>query len=306
LSTRDWFKFIALSLIWGTSFLWIKIAVTEVGPFILVVFRTLFAALTILTFLLYRRIKMPRARSWWWRFIFVGFFNVALPFVLISWSEEYVSSGMASLMNCTMPLWTAILATIFLADEPLTWNKGAGLLVGFGGVVLLISNQINGGVKGVEISLGMLLVAAISYAISSVFIRRNIQGIPAETQSLGQMGTAFLMILPVAALADPPLRFPHLALTWLALLWLGILGSGVATILSYSLLNSVGSTRTSLTSYVYTLIAVLLGAVFLNEPLNWQLIVGGVMIIAGVMWVNYGTLWWQWLGSRLTQQDLSR
>ena len=143
-------------------------------------------------------------------------------------------------MNCTMPLWTAILAN-FLADEPLTWNKSVGLLVGFGGVVLLISDQIHGAVSGVEISLGMLLVAAISYAISSVFIRRKIQGIPAETQSLGQMGTAFLMILPVAAIADSPLRFPHLAITWLALLWLGILGSGVATLLSYSLINSIGS-----------------------------------------------------------------
>ncbi|HTX78084.1 MAG TPA: EamA family transporter [Longilinea sp.] len=305
MSTRDWIKFIALSLIWGTSFLWIKIAVTEVGPFILVVFRTLFAALTILVFLLYRRIKMPGTWSWWRRFIFVGFFNVALPFVLISWSEQYVSSGMASLMNCTMPLWTAILASIFLVDESFTWIKGAGLLVGFAGVILLISDQIGDQISGVEISLGMLCLAAISYAISSVFIRRKIQGIPPETQSLGQMGSAFLMILPVAAIADPPLRFPHLAITWLALLWLGILGSGVATILFYSLINSVGPTRASLTSYVYTFVAVLLGVIFLNEPLNWQLIVGGLMIIAGVMWVNYGTLWWQWLGTRLAQQDPS-
>jgi drug/metabolite transporter (DMT)-like permease len=305
LSTRDWSKFIALSLIWGTSYLWIKIAVGDVGPFILVVFRTLFAALTILVYLLYRRIKMPRTWSWWWRFIFVGFFNVAFPFVLISWSEETVSSGMASLMNCTMPLWTAILANFFLPDEPLTWNKGVGLLVGFGGVVLLISDQIHGAVSGVEISLGMLLVAAISYAISSIFIRRNIQGIPAETQSLGQMGTAFLMILPVAAIADSPLRFPHLAITWLALLWLGILGSGVATLLSYSLINSIGSTRSSLTSYVYTWIAVLLGAVFLNELLNWQIVIGGMLIILGVMWVNYGTQWWRWLEARVAQQNLS-
>ena len=189
------------------SFLWIKIAVTEVGPFILVVFRTLFAALTILAFTAISSDQNARSWSWWWRFIFVGFFNVALPFVLISWSEEYVSSGMASLMNCTMPLWTAILAA---SSWQMSLSPGQRRRVA-GGVwrrVLLISDQIGGGVVGVEVSLLMLLVATISYAISSVFIRRKIQGIPAETQSFGQMGTAFLMILPVAALVDPPCAFP--------------------------------------------------------------------------------------------------
>jgi drug/metabolite transporter (DMT)-like permease len=115
---------------------------------------------------------------------------------------------------------------------------------------------------------------------------RRLKGLPAEAQSLGQMMAAWLFITPLTAVAEAPFSPPELTLTWMAVAWLGILGSCVGTLLYYSLINSVGPTRTTLVSYVFPLVGVLLGVLFLKEQPDWRLVVGGSLIISGIVMVN--------------------
>lgn len=284
MSVKNWSKFLFLGLIWGSSFLWIKIALREVGPFTLVAFRVFFAALGLFIFFLAARKRLKK--EWIGRFLFVGFFNVAFPFVLISTAERSITSGMAAILNSTVPLFTILVAPIFLTEERFTLQRVAGLLLGFGGVIVLMSNRLGGGSDSTLAGIASMLIAALSYAVSGVYARKRSADIPVEAASFGQMAGALIFILPAALIVDAPFKFPSLPLTYLALLWLGLLGSCIATLLWYSLLHSVGPTRTSMTTYMFPLVGVLLGAVFLQENMDWHVLAGGALILLAIFIVN--------------------
>lgn len=284
MSVKNWLKFLFLGLIWGSSFLWIKIALREVGPFTLVAFRVFFAALGLLFFFLAARKGMKK--EWIGRFLFVGFFNVAFPFVLISTAERSITSGMAAILNSTVPLFTILVAPIFLTEERFTLQRVAGLLLGFGGVIVLMSDRLGGGSDSTLAGIAAMLIAALSYAVSGVYARKRSAGIPVEAASFGQMAGALCFILPATLIVDAPFKFPSLPITYLALLWLGLLGSCIATLLWYSLLHTVGPTRTSMTTYMFPLVGVLLGAIFLQEKMDWHVLAGGALILLAIFIVN--------------------
>jgi drug/metabolite transporter (DMT)-like permease len=284
LSAKNWLKFLLLGTIWGSSFLWIKIALQEVGPLTLVTFRTGFATLGLI---LVAVVARPRIRkNEIWILATLGLLNVAIPFALISWSEEHISSGMAAILNSTVPLFTILIAPFFLKEERLNRGRVFGLLIGFAGVTVLMSNQITAGDALSGWGIAAMLAAACTYAASGIFARRKAGGMKPAVQSLGQMGSSFLFILPAALTFEAPFHIPTHAISYAALMWLGFLGSCVATLLWFSLVNSVGPTRTSMTTYMFPLIGVLLGLIFLGEPVDWRLIVGGGLIILAVVIVN--------------------
>lgn len=288
MNTRNWIKFIALSMIWGTSFLWIRVAVKDIGPYLLVFFRMIIAFLGVVVYVIIRKVKI----KFTWRklaiFLFLGFFNLTLPFIMVSKSELWITSGMTSVLNSMYPLFTVIFSLIFLPEERITWLRSVGILIGFGGVVVLASTGFGkGGSSDVIKGIIAMLIASVCYGISLIFAKKMTKGLNPGEQSAGQIGMAVITISIATVLFEPHLRLPAPGITWFALVWLGLLGSAAATILWYSLLNSVGPTRTSLVGYVFPVIAVVLGIIFLQEDFSWQLVVGGIMVIGGVIWVNY-------------------
>lgn len=284
MSLKNWFKFFALSLIWGTSFFWIKIGLQEVEPITLVFFRVSFATLGLIVFYLLTRKRYPL--KFWWLYLFLGFFNVALPFILITWSETRISSGMASVMNSTQPLATALIAAIFIKEERLTPQRVLGLLVGFSGVLMLMSDRLSGGLNGQLLGILAMTVAVLSYGSSSVFARLNNKGVSAESQALGQMSFGLLFIIPSMLVAESPFVLPKLPISYFAFAWLGILGSFIASILWYKLLNEIGPSRVSMTTYLLPLIGISLGALVLHETIGWRLLAGGILVILGIIVVN--------------------
>jgi drug/metabolite transporter (DMT)-like permease len=289
MSSKNWLKFWGAGLIWGTSFLWIKIAVSQISPFMLAGFRALFGTLGMLVIILLNKKLRPNwhsLRPWLGIFAFIGFTNVALPFVLISWGEQYISSGIASVLNSTTPLFTIILAAIFLQEDRLTLPKVLGLLTGFGGVVLLFLPEISSSHIENLLGLGAVLIASAGYALSGIVIKRKVHGLAPELQVFLQYAFAALMIFCITLGVDRPIILPTLPLTWIALLWLGLLGSSLASSLYFALLHSVGPTRASTVTYVPPLVGLLLGAIFLGESLGWQSLIGGALIVIGIMLVN--------------------
>lgn len=290
MKAKDWLTFWAVGLIWGTSFLWIKIAVADVTPLVLVGLRTMLGALGLGTIIYLNRKKMPSwqiLRGKLWNFIILGFFDIALPWALISWGEQYIDSGIASILNSVMPLFTIIIAPLMIKEERITLPKAVGLIAGFIGVVFLISPGIQGGWNANLLGQGACLLASISYAFSIVYIRKYCTGLPPELVAFMQIFIGSLMIWTFTFATQGQPVLPKLPITWFAITWLGLLGSCLAFILYYGLLEQIGPTRVSLVTYVMPLMSVILGIIVLGEPFYWQAVIGGLLILAGIYLGNY-------------------
>lgn len=284
MSLKNWLKFIALGIVWGSSFFWIKIGLQEVGPFTVVFFRVFFALLGMsMMYLIKRRSPSPKP---WRLYLFLGVFNVALPFVLVSWSEKYITSGLASILNSLQPLTTSLIAALFIAEEKLTLRRIAGLILAFGGVLVLMSDKLNKEAISQTYGIIAMLIAVFCYGASGVFARLNNEGVKPEDQAFGQFAFGFLFIIPSMLIVESPFTLPVRPISYLAFAWLGLLGSFFTSYTWYSLLNEIGPSRVSMTTYLFPLVGVLLGSFLLREAVDWRVIVGGLMILLGIVIVN--------------------
>jgi len=283
---KHWFAFILLGAIWSSSFLWIKIAVQELSPLILVSLRVLFGALTGLLAIVLTKTKLPRDRSIWIALAVLGLTNVAAPFLLISWGEKHIDSAIASILNATVPLFTLLIAHFFLHDDRLTLPKLVGLLIGFGGVIILLLKDFAPGSQNSILGQAAVLLAAIFYAGSTVYAHLKTDKVPGLLRGILPLVSASLVMWTTSFVVESPIKLPVLPLTWLAVVWLGVLGSGLAFILWAYLLQEIGPTRTTMVTYTLPLGGVLLGLIFLKEPLSWNMVSGGLLIGLSLWMVN--------------------
>ena len=287
--SRAWLAFGALSLIWGSSFLWIKIAVQEVGPFRLVAFRLLFGVIGLLIAGRLTRQPLRISRKQLPAYLVLALVNTALPFTLISWGETRIDSGMASVLNGTVPLFTLVIAHFWLQDERINLPRTLGLLIGFGGVAILVGQDfdLSRMLEGSALGQLAVLAASASYATGLTLTRKRFRGQPPVAQATLVVLLSDLMLWVFALGFESPLRLPSLSLTWIALLWLGFLGTGLAYLLYFYLINEWGSTRTSVVTYTMPVIGVILGVVFLGETLSLSLILGVGLVLTGIGFVNW-------------------
>ncbi len=285
MSVKNWVKFFALGLVWGSSFFWIKIGLQEVGPLHVVFFRVLFALLGLGAFYLFTR-RSFSIRKAWKLYLFLGIFNVALPFFLVSWSETHITSGMASILNSMQPLTTSLIAAIFIEEEKLTPQRIAGLLLGFGGVLVLMSNKLSGALTSEGVGVLAMVIAVFCYGSSRVFARIHNGGVKPEDQALGQFVLGMFFIIPSMLTFESPFTLPVRPVSYLAFAWLGLLGSFFAAVTWYSLLDEIGPARVSMTTYMFPLVGVILGTTILKEPVNWRILVGGLIILGAIIIVN--------------------
>ena len=286
MSKKEWTAFIGLSLAWGSSFLFIKIAIQEVGPFTLAGTRVAIGAAALVLTALAMRSKVNLSRNQVRSLFVIGLFNTAMPFALISWAEIQLDSGVASILNGTVPLFTAIIAYFWLKEEQLSRRKIIGLLIGFAGVIVVISRD---GLAGFQFNIGSqvaMLIATASYAFAAVYIRKTSPGIPLVIQAAGTLIFASILLWAGALLFESPVVVPTLSITWIALIWLGIVGSFVAYLLYYYLLNSAGPTKAVMVTYIFPVVGVALGVLVLGESLNIQMVFGTALVISSVVIVN--------------------
>jgi drug/metabolite transporter (DMT)-like permease len=287
LKPKHWIVFITLGLIWSSSFLWIKIGVQEIGPMALVAYRMLFGALTAILIAMYQKVQWPRDWKTWGIYAILGPTSLAIPIFFISWGEQAIDSAVASILNATVPLFTIVIAHFWLHDDKMTVQKVLGLLIGFAGVVVLLSEDLLTSSHNSVIGQAAVILASLFYAGSSVFARRATQHVDGFVRGAAPLITAAIFMWLIGPIAEKPFLVPTLPLTWTAALWLGIFGSGLAIIMFYYLLHEIGPTRTSLVTYLFPLGGVILGVTFLNEHLSWQLALGAALIISSILVVNW-------------------
>jgi drug/metabolite transporter (DMT)-like permease len=290
LKLKHWLVFILLGAIWSSSFMWIKIAVQEIGPITLVAFRVLLGLLFGVVVIYIQRIPWPRTLKEWTPLLILGIANIAIPFFLISWGERSIDSAVAAILNATTPLFTILIAHYLLHDDKMTAPKVLGLLMGFAGVVILMSKDIGASLGSVLGQLAIVLASAF-YAGGAVYARRTTQDMPGILRSAGPLLPATVVMWLAMFLVESPVKFPQLGITWIALIVLGVLGSGLAFVMSYYLLHEIGPTRTSMVTYLFPLGGVTLGVLFLGEQLSWQLVVGAVLIVLSLIVANMQPQW---------------
>ena len=281
----DWVIFATLALVWGGSFFFIEVLVKHLPPLTIVTLRVGLAAITLWLIILARGHKIPRTLEAWTALFIIGFINNALPFSLIVWGQTHINSGLASILNATIPFFTVIIAGALLSDEKITGGKLLGVLVGIAGVIVLIGPDALRGMTGSLLGQLAVLAAAISYSCAGVFARRfKTLGISPLMVATGQVTTATIMLAPLVLIIDKPwtLAVPP-APVIAAMLGLAFLSTVVAYILYFRLIASAGATNAALVAFAIPVTAILLGVLILGESFTPLQAIGMALIGAGLI-----------------------
>jgi drug/metabolite transporter (DMT)-like permease len=271
-----------IALIWGASYLFIKVAVDEMSPASLVTLRLLLASAVLVAYLGatrgFGRAARELRRSWR-DGLALGTINAVIPFTLIAWGEQHVDSGVAAIANASVPIFTVLLAIRFLPSERATGTRLAGVALGLVGVGVLVGVHPRGGWWAVAGGLAVV-VASLSYAGGGLFVQRRIAHVSTPVLATASMLGATLILLPFGV-ATAPAELP----SWKALssvAALGIAGTGFAQVVYYRLVRNYGSARSSLVTYLLPPTALIYGVLLLDEPLTVPELAGMGLILAGV------------------------
>lgn len=281
------FQFLGMGLIWGASFLFMKVALDGVSFSQIAWSREILGALTLGVVMMVGKHRLPRERILYFHFIVIAMTNCVIPHLLFAWAEQHVSSGLAGIYNSITPIATAILAAVVFHVERLNRGQFIGVLIGIFGVLIIVApwqfTQLSGDLWG---QLACIL-AAVSYGVAIGYTRkyvshRDISGTSVAFMSIGMAAVIMLAFTPFLAIGPVDLTFPVVA----SLVLLGAFGTGIAYIWNIAVLRAWGPTNLSTVTYLIPVIAVVLGFLVLGETLSWHEPVGAAFVLIGILFTQ--------------------
>ena len=272
-----------LAAIWGSTWLFIKLGLEDLPPISFAGIRFVLASLILWTIVAARRAPLPRAGRDWSLIIKTGVLSFAVNYGLLFWGEQHISSGLAALLQATIPVFGLVLAHLYLPGERLTKAKVAGALMGVAGVGVIFSNQLTvAGPKALWGSAAIVAGAACA-AYSNVLIKARGGQLDPPLLAAGQMTCGLVLLMAVGlATEGSPFDFHWTVRAVVSLLYLTVVGSVVAFLLYYWLVRNMDVTKTMLIALVTPFFAVLLGMAVLGERLTWRTLAGGALIMSGI------------------------
>lgn len=283
---NDWITLVVLALMWGTSYAFIKLGVQTLPTFTLIATRLFIGFVFLATVVAVAREPLPRNPRIYMHLLVMAVVNIVIPFTLITTAERSVPSAIAAIINGAVPLVVILLAALVLHDEPITLGRLLGLLIGYAGVIVIVSPGLATS-TGSEISGELALVGStISYGIGAVYSRRNMRGLRPMIPAVFQVGFAFAIVALIALVFERPFAVAWNGDALLAVAWLGIFGSGAAYLLNFRLLARIGATRTSILAYFLPVIGIISGAIMFNEHIDQLVLAGTALVLAGIALVN--------------------
>ena len=274
-------RVVLLALIWGWSFLLIKVALGGMTPATVAFARIALGMVVMLGVLKARRVALPRDGRSWRHFAVMGAAYSAVPFTLLAWSEQHITSALTAVVNASTGLFTALAAAVALGER-LRRPQLVGLVLGFGGVGVASGTGTSDLVSSSGAGIGATLLASACYGFSFVYAQRNLAGVPPLVAACGQLVTAAALSAPLAVATSAADGFSPTLRQFAAVALLGAVGTGVAYVVNYRSIADVGPTRASLVTYLVPIVAVTVGVLFLHERFHVRLVVGGALTIAGI------------------------
>ena len=279
---RYWPMLLMLAAVWGASYLFIKVAVDEIEPAPMMAFRTLLAAAVLLGYVVWRLGRasaFAELRAAWRHCLVLGVINAALPFWLIAWGEKYIDSGLAAVVQASVPIFNALLVLRFLPHERLTRVRALGLVIGIAGVAVVTGIHPEGGNLAILGAFAVVL-SSLSYASAGIYGQRAVSGTAGPVLAAGSMLAGGLILTPFALLQLPG-AVPSLEAT-ASILALALLGTAFAQLVLFRMLALHGSARLSLVTYLMPGFALVYGALILDEQITAATLGGLALILAGV------------------------
>ena len=283
LSGRAWAEMLVLALIWGGSFLSIRIALDEISPLMSVAHRVTWAMLVLWVVVAVMRIPLPRNPRIWFAFLVMGLLNNVIPFVLMAWGQLHIESGLTSILNAFTAVVGVVMAALFFSDERLTPRKIIGVVLGFFGVSVAIGLE---NFKNFDLrSLAQLAVigGTVAYAVAGVWARKNLVGMPPQLAAEGMLTGATVIMLPLVYFVEGLPTFDLQPRTLVAIGYYAVIATAAAYLLYYRVLAMAGSGNLMLVTLLVAPIAITLGAVVLGEKLSANAFVGFVILAVGLI-----------------------
>jgi len=272
--------------IWGSTWLFIKLGLEDLPPLTFAGIRFVISCAIVVVIIRIRGIQLPRAGADWILLSVTGILSFGLNYGLVFWGEQYITSGLAALLQATLPAFGLVFAHFHLPGERLSWAKIGGVVLGVCGVAVVFSNQL--AVAGRQALAGCvaLILSAAFAAYSNVLVKAYGKHLNPAIMAAGQMFFGLLLLLAVGLpLEGNPFRFHWTPMAVIALLYLAVVGSVIAFLLYYWLVLNMDVTKSMLIALVTPVVAVLLGMVVLNEEFGWRTLAGGAMIMLGIAFI---------------------
>ena len=283
ISTKAWVSLFALGSIWGLSFVSIRVALDEIGPLSSVAHRTFWAMVVLWGVVLAMRLPVPKDPRIWGAFLVMGVLNNVLPFSLMAWGQLHIESGLTSILNAATAIFGVIVAAIFFADERLSARKAVGVTLGFLGVATAIGLD---NLRDFDLrSLAQLAVLAgtVSYALAGAWARKYLTGLAPQVAAAGMLTGSTILTIPIAIWFEGPLTLDLEPRTLAAIGYYAIIATAGAYLLYYQVLGMAGSGNLMLVTLLVAPVAIVAGALILNETLAPNAYAGFAMLALGLV-----------------------
>lgn len=277
-----WVMMLSLAAVWGGTFFFVEIALTEMPPLTIVLHRVLWAVPVLGAVLWYRGLALPRSARVWGAYLVMGALNNVIPFSLIFWGQVQLEGGLASILNGVTAMFGAVVAGLLLKDERLTVNKIVGAAIGLAGVAAIIGPGALTGLDPRDLAQIAILGAALSYSFASVWGKVALKGIAPEVNAFGMLAGSALLMIPLVLMVDGMPSLGHSLPVWASLLALSWLSTALAYLFYFSILARAGAANLMLVTLLVPPFAVGLGAAFLGERLDGTALVGFLAIALGL------------------------
>ena len=281
LSPRAWIELALLGFLWGASFLFIRLALNEYGPFWVVALRTSLAALFLWVLAVLRRWPLP-SLSDWGALAVMGVLNNVIPFTLMTWGQQHIETGLTSILNAATAVWGVLLAALVFSDERLTPRKAVGVLLGFVGVATATGLGNLARLEPTSVAQLAVIAGTLSYAFASIWARRTLGKLKPQVAAMGMLSASSLCAIVAALALEGVPHWPSLPITWAAIAYMALPATALAYLLYYRVLATAGSGNLMLVTLLIPPVAIILGAVVLGESLSPEAYAGFALLALGL------------------------
>lgn len=283
MTTRAWVELVLLGVVWGGSFLAIRIALDEVPVLASVAHRTGWAMLILWGVVWIMRLPVPRDPKIWAAFLVMGLLNNIIPFGLMTWGQLHIETGLTSILNAASAVFGVIVAAMVFSDERLTWQKAIGVCLGFLGVATVIGLEQFANFNVRSMAQIAVLAGTVSYALAGAWARIHLSHLPPQVAAAGMLTGSTAFILPVALWVDGPIQFDLMPVTWAAIGYYSAFATALAYLLYYRVLAMAGSGNLLLVTLLIPPVTILLGWLVLNEALHPRAYIGFGLLGLGLV-----------------------